>query len=67
VMLANAYGLKGMRIAREQDPLPILKEAFALNEAVVIDCEIPTDDKAYPMVAPGASIEEMLGVKESSK
>ena len=67
VMLANAYGLKGMRIAKEQDPLPILKEAFALNEAVVIDCEIPTDDKAYPMVAPGASIEEMLGVKESSK
>ena len=67
VMLANAYGLKGMRIAREQDSLPILKEAFALNEAVVIDCEIPTDDKAYPMVAPGASIEEMLGVKESSK
>ncbi len=67
VMLANAYGLKGMRITKEQDPLPILKEAFALNEAVVIDCEIPTDDKAYPMVAPGASIEEMLGVKESSK
>lgn len=67
VMLANAYGLKGMRIVKEQDPLPILKEAFALNEAVVIDCEIPTDDKAYPMVAPGASIEEMLGVKESSK
>ncbi|NLK13650.1 MAG: biosynthetic-type acetolactate synthase large subunit [Spirochaetales bacterium] len=67
VMLANAYGLKGMRITKDQDPLPILKEAFALNEAVVIDCEIPTDDKAYPMVAPGASIEEMLGVRESSK
>ncbi|MFA5698299.1 MAG: biosynthetic-type acetolactate synthase large subunit [Sphaerochaeta sp.] len=65
VMLANAYGLKGMRIRLDQDPLPLLQEAFDLNEAVVIDCEIPTDEKAYPMVAPGASIEEMLGVKES--
>ncbi|NLZ76461.1 MAG: biosynthetic-type acetolactate synthase large subunit [Spirochaetales bacterium] len=67
VMLANAYGLKGMRITGDQDPLPILEEAFALKEAVVIDCEIPTDEKAYPMVAPGASIEEMLGVRESSR
>ncbi len=66
VALANAYGIKGMRIGLDQDAKALLEEAFALNEAVVIDCEIPTDEKAYPMVAPGASIEEMLGVRESS-
>ena len=27
----------------------------------VIDCEIPIDDKVLPMVAPGASINDMMG------
>ncbi|MGE4524515.1 MAG: biosynthetic-type acetolactate synthase large subunit [Sphaerochaeta sp.] len=64
VALASAYGVKGMRIRREDDPKPILQAALDLGEAVVIDCEIPVDDKVYPMVAPGASIDDMLGVEE---
>ncbi len=64
VTLASAFGVKGMRIRREDDPKPILQAALELGEAVVIDCEIPVDDKVYPMVAPGASIEDMLGVQE---
>ena len=62
--LAGAFGIKGMRIGRDDDPKPILQAALDLGEAVVIDCEIPIDDKVYPMVAPGASIDEMLGVAE---
>ncbi|MFA5571395.1 MAG: biosynthetic-type acetolactate synthase large subunit [Sphaerochaetaceae bacterium] len=58
--LAAAYGIKGMRLTIEDDPLSVLTAAFELNEAVVIDCEIPLDDKVYPMVAPGASIEDMI-------
>ncbi len=64
VALASAYGVKGMRIRREDDPKPILQAALDLGEGVVIDCEIPVDDKVYPMVAPGASIDDMLGVEE---
>ncbi len=64
VTLASAFGVKGMRIRREDDPKPILQAALELGEAVVIECEIPVDDKVYPMVAPGASIEDMLGVQE---
>lgn len=64
VALANAYGIKGMRIGSDDDPMPILQEALDLNAPVVIECEIPVDDKAYPMVAPGASIDDMLGVGE---
>jgi acetolactate synthase-1/2/3 large subunit len=67
VMLANAFGVHGMKISKDDDPLAILQAAFDLHEAVVIDCEIPLDDKVYPMVAPGASIEEMLGVEESNE
>jgi acetolactate synthase-1/2/3 large subunit len=64
VALASAYGVKGMHIRKEDDPKPILQAALDMGEAVVIDCEIPVDDKVYPMVAPGASIEDMLGVEE---
>lgn len=65
--LAAAYGVKGMKITKDDDPLAVLKAAFDLNEAVVVDCEIPVDDMVYPMVAPGASIEEMLGVAEAGE
>jgi acetolactate synthase-1/2/3 large subunit len=64
ITLAKAYGVQGMRINKDDDPKPILQAALDLGQAVLIDCEIPVDDKVYPMVAPGASIEEMLGVTE---
>ena len=61
VALANAYGVKGMRLSADDDPEAVLKAAVELGEAVVVDWEIPTDDKVYPMVAPGASISDMMG------
>lgn len=61
VMLANAYGVKGMRLKADDDALSVLKSAFELGEGVVVDCEIPIDDKVLPMVAPGASINDMMG------
>lgn len=61
VMLANAYGVEGMRIGVDDDPEAVLKSAVALGRPVVIDVQIPIDDKVYPMVAPGASISDMMG------
>ena len=61
VMLANAYGLKGIRLSVDDDPEAILKSAVELGGPVVVDCQIPTDDKVLPMVAPGASISDMIG------
>lgn len=60
VALAQAYGVKGMRLTTEDDPEAVLSAAISLEGPVVIDCEIPLDNKVYPMVAPGASIEEMI-------
>lgn len=58
--LAEAYGIKGMRMSIDDDPVAVIASAAALQAPVVVDCEIPLDDKVYPMVAPGASIEDML-------
>ncbi len=61
VTLASAYGIEGMRMLPDDDPKEILEKAVKLGKAVVIDAIIPTDDKVYPMVAPGASISDMIG------
>ena len=54
-----------MRILPEDNPEEVLKKAIGLGEAVVIEAIIPTDDKVYPMVAPGASISDMMGYQEN--
>ncbi len=61
VKLAEAYGVAGMRLGLDDDPEVVMKAAVELGKAVVVDCEIPTDDKVFPMVAPGASINDMIG------
>ena len=61
VTLAKAYGIEGMRMMPDDDPKQVLEKAVKLGKAVVIDAIIPTDDKVYPMVAPGASISDMIG------
>ncbi|MGI6467104.1 MAG: biosynthetic-type acetolactate synthase large subunit [Sphaerochaetaceae bacterium] len=65
VALAAAFGVKGMHLRLEDDPVAILTAAFALGGPVVIDCEIALDNKVYPMVAPGASIDDMIEESES--
>jgi acetolactate synthase-1/2/3 large subunit len=60
VKLAEAMGAKAYRITKQEEVEAVLKEAIALNAPVVIDCQIPSDDKVWPMVAPGAAIEEVF-------
>lgn len=58
VKLAEAMGAKAYRITKKEEVEPILKEAIALGEPVVIDCIIDSDDKVFPMVAPGKNLDD---------
>jgi acetolactate synthase-1/2/3 large subunit len=60
VKLAEAFGARGMKISAGEDPRAKLKEAFASKSVVVIDCEIPLDNMVYPMVPPGADLDELV-------
>ncbi len=64
VKLAEAMGAKAYRITKKEEVEDILKEAIALNRPVVIDCQIASDDKVWPMVAPGAAIEEVFAEED---
>ena len=58
VKLAEAMGAKAYRVTRQEDLKPVLEEAIALPAPVLIECQINCDDKVYPMVSPGAPIQD---------
>lgn len=60
VKLAEAMGAKAYRITKKEEVEPVLREAMEAGEPVVIDCVIDSDDKVWPMVAPGAAIDEVM-------
>lgn len=64
VKLAEAMGAKAYRITKMEEVEPVLREAIALNIPVVIDCQIGSDDKVFPMVAPNAPISEAFSEED---
>jgi acetolactate synthase I/II/III large subunit len=67
VKLAEAMGAKAYRITKKEEVEGVLKEAIELNIPVVIDCQIQSDDKVWPMVAPGAAIDEVFTEEDIKK
>ena len=67
VKLAEAMGAKAYRVTTKEEVEPVLKEAIALNIPVVIEFQIESDDKVWPMVAPGAPIEEAFTQEDLDK
>lgn len=64
VKLSEAMGAKAYKITKKEEVEPIIKEAIALNAPVVIECIIESDDKVWPMVAPGAAIDEVFSEED---
>lgn len=60
VKLAEAFGAVGYNLTEKKDVDRILKEALSLKRPVVINCEIDKDHKVWPMVPPGAAIEDVI-------
>ena len=58
VKLAEALGATGYRAATKEEFSQALQKALASDMPVVIDCMVGSDDKVWPMVAPGAAISE---------
>lgn len=57
VKVAEGLGAVGMRVTKKEEVGPAIEKAIAMNTTVVIDCVIDSDDKVFPMVPAGASIE----------
>ncbi|MGM8365018.1 biosynthetic-type acetolactate synthase large subunit [Virgibacillus sp. W0181] len=62
VKLAESYGIRGVKVDKEEDVPSVLNDIFSYEGPVVVDCRIVKKEKVYPMIAPGKGIHEMIGV-----
>ncbi len=62
--VSEAMGAKAIRVTTKEEVDDAVKTALAAEEPVVIEVVIGQDDKVWPMVAPGAAIEDAFDEKE---
>ena len=67
VKIAEAMGAEGIRAATKEEFADAFARALTLGKPVVIDCQIDSDDKVLPMVAPGEAIEKAFDAEDLEK
>ena len=60
VKLAEAYGMKGIRVRSQDDLESAIAEANAHDGPVIVDFVIEKVDDLYPMIPAGQSIQELI-------
>lgn len=61
VKLADAYGWEGERIEKPEDVAPAIARMLASEKPYLLDVAISPDQNVYPMVAPGAALDNVIG------
>ena len=61
-LLAQAYGIKGMVIRDRSELKSKIAEMLAHDGPVLVDVHVTRDENCYPMIAPGKSNAQMLGL-----
>ena len=62
VKVAEAFGVKGMRISTNDDIDSVVEEALAYNGPVLVDCRISPDSNVLPMIPPGGAHTDIIEV-----
>ncbi|WP_322742258.1 biosynthetic-type acetolactate synthase large subunit [Gloeocapsopsis crepidinum] len=66
-LLAKAYGIKGIVIHSRDQLQDAITEMLAHDGPVLVDAHVTRDENCYPMVAPGKSNAQMIGLPERPK
>ncbi|MBD2195233.1 biosynthetic-type acetolactate synthase large subunit [Calothrix anomala FACHB-343] len=65
-LLTKAYGIKGMVISKREELADAIAQMLAHNGPVVVDVRVTRDENCYPMVAPGKSNAQMIGLPKQA-
>lgn len=60
VMLAESFGAKGMKVSRPDQVESSFKEALNMEGVVLLEVDVDCEEMVYPMIAPGAAMNEMI-------
>ncbi len=64
-LLCQAYGIKGVVVKTREEMKQAIADMLAHNGPVVLDVQVTKDENCYPMVAPGKSNTQMLGLPKN--
>ncbi|NOY86828.1 MAG: biosynthetic-type acetolactate synthase large subunit [Deltaproteobacteria bacterium] len=67
VKVAEAFGVRGIRIAEKSEVEAGIREALAHPGPVLVDCAVDREEGVYPMVPAGAAGSEMIFGPKSKK
>lgn len=60
VALAEAYGMKGLKVEKAEDLDDVITEMIETDGPVIVDCRVAKLENCFPMVPAGAAHNEML-------
>jgi len=60
VLLAQAHGLKGLRVTQRSEVRAAVEAARANAETTIVDFRVEQEDSVYPMVPAGADLHNMI-------
>jgi acetolactate synthase-1/2/3 large subunit len=63
-LLAQAFGVKGIKVTEVSQLSGAIAEMLAHKGPVLLDVHVKKDENCYPMVAPGKSNAQMLGLPQ---
>ena len=61
-LLAQAYGWQGMAVEKPQELESAMRAWLACEGPALLEVKIPTMENVYPMIEPGASAEDAIGL-----
>jgi acetolactate synthase-1/2/3 large subunit len=62
IKIAEAYGIRGISITTREELNNSIKNILDYDGPLLVDCKVVPDENCYPMVAPGKSNAQMIGV-----
>jgi acetolactate synthase-1/2/3 large subunit len=62
IKIAESYGIRGISIATREELNASIKDILEYDGPILVDCKVVPDENCYPMVAPGKSNAQMMGV-----
>ena len=65
--LANSYGIKSIQVVNETELQTALNDSIDYDGPIVFDIAVVEDENCYPMVAPGKSNSQMMGIQKQTR
>ena len=65
--VAKAYGISGYQVDNLETLKSVIEKTVKKNTPLLIDVNVIENENCYPMVSPGRSTDQMIGINTTNK